>query len=375
MDDAGYERFLDLTYDAAISPDRWGPVVERLAGLVGGLGGFISRLNVRDGSGAMEMAGYDPRAADQYFAHYASTNPLTIVPDARAYFRDWRPRILVDEDLVDKSELTSGEFYNDYMRANDTHSCMMIRLAAAAEEVVAITIGRPFRSGGFGEEDLAAARRIHPHLLRAFSLGHELAGSRSAGEELEALLDNSRSGFVLTDGEGRVRRMNRPAEDLISRQDGLRLSGGRLSATSLVAAERLRRLIGEAAAADAERRGGGEMTLTSPGRRFPLSISVNPMHVERAKVFGGDTEVLITITDPLVELTVPERRLADLFGLTRAERRVAQGLLEGQTPREIAAAVGVSFFTVRGHLVRIFEKTGTSRQAELVRLLIRAADG
>jgi DNA-binding CsgD family transcriptional regulator len=83
---------------------------------------------------------------------------------------------------------------------------------------------------------------------------------------------------------------------------------------------------------------------------------------------------VITIIDPQVELTVSERRLADLFGPTPAERHIAPALLEGLAPKEIAAALGVSFLTVRGHLVRIYDKTGTSRQAELVRLLIRAAD-
>ena len=274
---------------------------------------------------------------------------------------------------MEKSRLTASEFYNDYMRANDTHSCMMIRLAAAAEEVVAITIGRPQRHGGFADEDLVAAKRLHPHLLRAFALGRELAASRAGRQELEAMLDDSRLGVIVADREGRVRRMNRRAEALVASDAGLRVSGGRLSTISLVDAERLRRLIGEAANADAEHRCGGEMTLTWPRRRLPLSVSVSPMRSERVKVFGGDTEVMVTITDPDAEVTVSERRLVDLFGLTRAERRIALALLEGQAPKEIAATLGVSFFTVRGHLVRIFEKTGTSRQAELVRLLIRVA--
>lgn len=113
------------------------------------------------------------------------------------------------------------------------------------------------------------------------------------------------------------------------------------------------------------------MALPTPARRLPLSITVTPMCGERASVYGGQARAMVTVTDLEAELTVPEERLRDLFGLSRAEGRVAVAFAKGHSPKEAAALLGLSFFTVRGHLVRIFEKTQTNRQAELVRLLMR----
>ena len=41
----------------------------------------------------------------------------------------------------------------------------------------------------------------------------------------------------------------------------------------------------------------------------------------------------------------------------------------GRTNPEIALALGVALSTVRSHVLRLFEKTGTHRQADLVGLL------
>ncbi len=61
--------------------------------------------------------------------------------------------------------------------------------------------------------------------------------------------------------------------------------------------------------------------------------------------------------------------LAQLYGLTPAEGRLAAVLLAGKTPGEHATAAGVSIASVRTQLHVALAKTGTRRQAELVCLL------
>jgi DNA-binding CsgD family transcriptional regulator len=87
-------------------------------------------------------------------------------------------------------------------------------------------------------------------------------------------------------------------------------------------------------------------------------------------IFDGAPSVLVTLTDLDAEANVSEQRLQYLCGLSRAEARVASALLKGLDPRGVADNLGLS---VRGHLIRIFEKTGVHGQVDLVRLLMRAA--
>lgn len=64
------------------------------------------------------------------------------------------------------------------------------------------------------------------------------------------------------------------------------------------------------------------------------------------------------------------RSLEELYGLTHAEARVASRVGRGLAVKEIAADLHISVETVRTHLKRIYAKTGTRRQAELVRLIL-----
>ncbi|MBT0957524.1 helix-turn-helix transcriptional regulator [Alphaproteobacteria bacterium KMM 3653] len=63
------------------------------------------------------------------------------------------------------------------------------------------------------------------------------------------------------------------------------------------------------------------------------------------------------------------------FGLSRAEQRVCQMIADGQKAKEIADALGVSLATVRSHMHKIYAKTGTSGQVELVVLVAEAKGG
>ena len=61
-----------------------------------------------------------------------------------------------------------------------------------------------------------------------------------------------------------------------------------------------------------------------------------------------------------------ESLLVDLYGLTPAESKLASLLAEGLSLEAAGQALGIRHNTARTHLARVFDKTGTSRQAELV---------
>jgi len=60
------------------------------------------------------------------------------------------------------------------------------------------------------------------------------------------------------------------------------------------------------------------------------------------------------------------------FGLTPSEARLALRLVTGKTLRSAAAELHISYETARTQLKRIFGKTGTCRQAELVVAIVTA---
>ena len=60
------------------------------------------------------------------------------------------------------------------------------------------------------------------------------------------------------------------------------------------------------------------------------------------------------------------------YAITPAESRVMMLIVQGMTIAETADVLGISLPTAKTHLARLFDKTGTSRQADLVRLAMSA---
>lgn len=125
-----------------------------------------------------------------------------------------------------------------------------------------------------------------------------------------------------------------------------------------------------------------------------LSALADPRHIVDGKRLGADDYLVKPIDYDLLLATIEARlrqigrirsarrphlpqpacdaeTLAQSYGLTPAEMRVAQGLTQGKKLSQIAADVSVSRATVAFHMRNIFQKTGTGRQAELVALLLK----
>jgi DNA-binding CsgD family transcriptional regulator len=363
--------FLDFVYDAALTPGLWPLVIERLADMVGGRGGVLAYQNAETGRGDAVIVGADPSVLTPYFGYYASRNVLLHTPDVRGFMRTWTPRILIDEDWLPKEELVRSEYYNDFLRPIDVHSVLMVRLAAQGMNAVNLNIGRPERLGQFSSGDIDLMTQIHPHLIRSYKLGRRISAERHIDAGAAEFLDRSPHAVFLVGLDGRVRHANSAGEALAAAGDGISLIRGRLGAVSAEATRRLRALIGDAASPDAERRTGGSMVIETPERRLPLSVIVAPVRADRLAIFQGEPSIIVCITDPEAGVSLPEQRVRDLFGLSAAEARVALALVEGGGPRDAAEKLGVSFYTVRAHLVRIYDKTGTTRQSELVALILK----
>ncbi|MEU2033773.1 helix-turn-helix transcriptional regulator [Nocardia amamiensis] len=84
---------------------------------------------------------------------------------------------------------------------------------------------------------------------------------------------------------------------------------------------------------------------------------------------------LVVIVDPDREAPEGPEALRQLYGLTAAEAHVAAAALRGEGLRPIAEELAVSVNTARTHLQHVFHKTGTHRQAELVRVLTTVLAG
>jgi DNA-binding CsgD family transcriptional regulator len=215
---------------------------------------------------------------------------------------------------------------------------------------------------------------IAPHIARASQIHHQMAAVSTQKHWAWSALDRLRVGVILLDGQGRLLHMNRVAERLTSGGNGFIVGRNGLELPQPTETVRLRRLIADAAALAEGRRteGGGCLrvsckvgtTLQFQVIPLPKGFSERPWNPSQA-----DSCVAVFVSVPGAA-HLPRERVAAMYGLTRAEARLASLLADGIDLEEVAETLAVSIQTVRSQLKSIFSKTGVTRQAELVALLL-----
>jgi DNA-binding CsgD family transcriptional regulator len=189
-------------------------------------------------------------------------------------------------------------------------------------------------------------------------------------EMLRAALNALTVGVVLTRHDGQVLYMNAAARRQIRTGRALCLLNNRFSATDPSAARGLRAAL--ACLSEDGENVPRFQTLALPDREgagvlatiLPLDLQAQTPSTAIAAIF---------IQDPAMKTRPPDKAFAALYCLTDAELRVIRALADGLTSRQVARALGLGLETVKTHLRRIFQKTGATRQADIIALISRAA--
>jgi DNA-binding NarL/FixJ family response regulator len=109
--------------------------------------------------------------------------------------------------------------------------------------------------------------------------------------------------------------------------------------------------------------------------RFSRSDSAMPVTVSAAyhpKTADAEPFYSAVIADPAMARTSTSS-IAAALNILPSEARVVGGIVDGGSVEDAASLAGISIHTARSYLKSVFQKTGVSRQAELVRLVLLTA--
>jgi DNA-binding CsgD family transcriptional regulator len=192
----------------------------------------------------------------------------------------------------------------------------------------------------------------------------EAAGKAIAAALLEAC-DWLDYGLLLVDATARIHYANAKAREQL-KPPRLFIEHDRLRAASPEQGFVVSNLIARAARADRRQAKGAALCHVGDLLLQAMPLSTAPPAAHRA---GGGL-VAVYIVDPRNMGDPDAGQLRVQFGLTTAEATLACEIVKGDGLPESAKRIGISNTTARTHLHRILSKTGTNRQAELVRLVL-----
>jgi DNA-binding CsgD family transcriptional regulator len=359
---------IDKLYDAVLDFDLWPNAIEDIADALGGGG---SALLSNRGTASIWVR-FDPGARTLFESRFVNRNPYSEYVARQRRHRRYKPAIWTDHDISTQMDIRATEYFNEYLRPFDFASSLVMDLGARTV-TAALNVSRAARKDSFGPKEIAIAKVLQPHLTRAFWLSMKLAEKKRRGDGFMQLLDRCMFAVMLLDGDGRILHANPAGDAMLRERNGLRCEGRQLAALRSDATATLQRLLADAVSPDADVRKGGSCCIPRP-LRLPLTATVTPLRSDRSTLFETNPSAIVCVFDPTAPLSFSTKHLQEMFGLSGAEARVGVKLLEGLDQKEIAAALSISFFTVRAHLSQIFQKTNTNRQAEFVSLVMRTVN-
>ena len=191
------------------------------------------------------------------------------------------------------------------------------------------------------------------------------------GQVATEALNSVPVGIIVTDEDGRIFHVNRPARELIRRGCGLVMRNEFLSSDARNDAERLREAIRDVVTEAALGRSvrAQALSLHRPEQVHPISITIKPIWCRQNGPASAPLANLC-IVDLNQQMVAPADLLQRVFGLTPTESVVLERLVLGLSLQEIADSLGTSRNTVRNQLHVVFEKTATNRQSELIKLVL-----
>jgi DNA-binding CsgD family transcriptional regulator len=358
-------------YDASLDPDRWQDFVELLSGELEGA--FIAfGLWGRDDpfAGTAYLVGITPEYRSSFIA-----NLVSHLPFAGGFGPDASKRFIVLGDLFPEIELTESDFYRDWMKPQGMAPQWPIGCAIqldGREPAGWVYACRPEGGEAFSEAELALCDLLLPHLQRALRIHLTLSSSRHERAALGEVMDRLPTGVLLLDSKRSVVSKNSSAVAILAMNDGFKIGASGPCAETARDNEALKRAIGSALDPEPGEavRASGFTTITRPSGRRPFVVMVTPLLAASPGSQSGDAVASLFIADPESGRVSATQVLEHVYQLTHAEADLVRLLSQGYSLEQAAARRNVTINTARGQLKQVFAKTDTSRQGELVRLVL-----
>jgi DNA-binding CsgD family transcriptional regulator/PAS domain-containing protein len=354
-------------YDCAIKPEHWPHTIAEICETIGCLSGVIMLIDLHRSQHRLAHAwGMAPGWERRFLSH---SDTLT-----GFYAKAFSKSICLDGEPLVLSSVISGRrarsIYAELTQPEGIADAMQTVVLRQAGRLAVFGANRHNNMGALTNHERTIMRLLAPHIRRAVIISDILDMRKLEAHALAATLDSFTAGVVVVADQGRILHANNAARSMFSAAGPVSGAGGFLKARDDGANRELANAIVLARANEATIGTAGIGVSLKSSSEEPSIAHVLPLAYGdlRARLMPSATAAVVVTQlggQPATEIGA----IAKSFGLTPAEARTLEHLAGGATIAQTADAIGISTNTTRTHLARIFSKTGTSRQADLIALV------
>ncbi len=353
-------------YDCILDPDGWVGVLNRITQTTDAAYTTIALASPNDSHG-------------RFAAHSSWDTERMRVLQAEYGFDDipgLKPAVIGDIDTplttlncLDEAELQATRFYREWAAPQGLREGCMVKFVDTSDRIGLLGTSIRANRDVISADEQRFLALLSPHLRRAALIGDLLDRARVMAHFYRETLDALATPIVFTDAGGGILHANASAERMLSADAPIQSRGGVLQPRNPAMAGALLTAIAVAANADAAIGARGIGLPISGAGAAPAVAYVLPLTAGTARAAFRPARAAVFISTTISTAPIPEAVLITLFDLTPAEARVLLKVGSGVGAAAAAQALGIGENTMKTHLNRIYAKTGTSRQPDLVKLI------
>jgi DNA-binding CsgD family transcriptional regulator/PAS domain-containing protein len=361
VDVATILRLTGAIYDAPLIGD-WRPSLELVHDMLDCTHVVLMTHDIRIGQ-QIPVGGRDRGIETKYIEQYMPLNDGWPV-----LARQNVGTAVLDRHALDMERWESSVFYNEFARANGmvTVSGVVFRRDHVAVSGLAVNHGA--REDEFERRDLELLSAVWPHFQRAQQLWQARPALAAGDLSLWEAVDRLSTGVIIMDRTGRILQANAMASELLRRCSGQLLQRQPYAGADRLQAGILGALI-SSLTSGAPGQGAGCHRLDTEDRAYMLTIL--PLQGPPDWVGTRRTCYAMLMADLTTAPVDAGAALIAIFGLTRAEARLAVRLGEEGPLSDLAASLDLRLSTAKTLFARALAKTGVHSQSQLVRLVER----
>ena len=373
-------QLVDRIYEGAVNPQSWPDILEAITAHFGVSKGRLFTAFVAPDRGGLGISVGVPEAAlTKWAARYMPHDIWAQAAVAKGLMREGTA--FLGTDLVPEHQFLESIIYKEHLSELGVArllSAVIFDQDSPGSTTTLLSVYRSLEGAPFSLAERDEMLLLLPHLSRSLGVMYRLRDAELKAVANLAALDPLARAIVLFDRSGAVVHSNISATRLLERVDGLSLAatseGTRMlradsQAVQLAIDEALRLALHPDELVVPHF--SNSIAVNRPSGSRPYVLQVAPLH--HANAFAspqGEPGAIVFISEPDRRVAIDPSALANLYGITPAEARLAEMLCAGETISGASVQIGISETTAKTQLASLFQKTSTNRQADLVRLLI-----
>jgi DNA-binding CsgD family transcriptional regulator len=353
-------------YESILDSSVWNGVFGDLVQFVGAQAGALLWKSHGRSTDVVHISGIKSPGLELYKERYAELDPATEPLLLREV-----GEVASTTELLSHSEYARSRFYKEWVKPQGFVDSWQASLEKSATSFVHLIFWRRSKTALESDATRDRMRFIVPHLRRAVLISNMVDHGKAEAALFGDTLDGIAAGLFLVDASGRILHANASGHALLARGVVLRAYGGKLVSNDAGAEQELYRVLDVVGGGEAA---PGADTVAVPlttrhGDHYVAHVLPLTSGVRRRAGTGYAAAAAVFVQKASLDVPSPQEAIAKLHKLTPMELRVLFAIVQVGGVPEVAAMMGSSSSTIRTHLRRLFSKTGTDRQADLVKLV------